>query len=154
VGYALVLAGILLLVRLARWRGYRAGGEPIVLVLHLGYLWLAAAVLGLGLAALAPEIVPASSAIHALTAGAVGTMTLAIMTRASRGHTGRSIVADRPTIAIYVLVTLGAVLRTAASYMGGGYVTVLAAGGAFWSAAFALFAVAYGPMLARRRPDA
>jgi uncharacterized protein involved in response to NO len=81
-------------------------------------------------------------------------MTLAVMTRATRGHTGRSIVADRPTIAIYVLVTLGAALRTAAPYFDDGYVMVLSAGGVLWSAAFALFAIAYGPMLVRRRADA
>jgi uncharacterized protein involved in response to NO len=154
VGAALAVAGVLLLARLARWRGHRALSEPIVLVLHLGYLWLSAALLGLGVAVVIPELVPPSSAIHALTAGAVGTMTLAVMTRATRGHTGRSIVADRATIAIYLLVTLGAALRTAAPYFDDGYVMVLSAGGVLWSAAFALFVIAYGPMLVRRRADA
>jgi uncharacterized protein involved in response to NO len=151
VGGGLVAAGALLLARLARWRGHRALAEPIVLVLHLGYLWLSLALLLLGLAGLQPALVPATSAIHALTAGAVGTMTLAIMTRASRGHTGRPLVADGPTIAIYVLVTLGALLRVAAPFAGDLYVSVLVSGGIAWSAAFALFAIAYGPMLASRR---
>jgi uncharacterized protein involved in response to NO len=87
-GAALIAAGALLMMRLARWRGYRTVSEPMVLILHLGYFWLAASLQLLGLAAIAPMIVPASSGIHALTAGAVGTMTLAVMTRASRGHTG------------------------------------------------------------------
>lgn len=151
VGTGLLSAGVLLFARLMRWRGYRALGEPIVLVLHLGYLWLAVALLLLGLAALAPGVVPASSAIHALTAGAVGTMTLAVMTRASRGHTGRPIVADGPTVAIYCLVTLGAVLRVAAPFFDAGYLPALVAGGVLWSAAFALFALAYAPMLLTRR---
>jgi uncharacterized protein involved in response to NO len=93
VGAVLAAAGVLLLIRLFRWRGYRTLGEPIVLVLHLGYLWLAVALLLLGLSIL-PASVPASSAIHALTAGAVGTMTLAVMTRATLGHTGRTIASD------------------------------------------------------------
>jgi uncharacterized protein involved in response to NO len=152
-GALLLLAGVLLLARLVRWRGYRAFGEPIVLVLHLGYLWLAAALVLLGLAALAPGLATGSSAIHALTAGAVGTMTLGVMTRASRGHTGRSIVADPPTIAIYALVSLGALLRVAAPHIDW-YMPTIVAGGLFWSAAFALFAIVYGPMLLRPRASA
>ncbi len=147
VGTGLLAAGVLLLARLFRWRGYRALGEPIVLVLHLGYLWLALALFLLGLAVVAPASVPASCAIHALTAGAVGTMTLGVMTRATRGHTGRPIVADAATVASYGLVTLGAAFRVAAPFLGGFYMPVLVAGGLAWSAAFALFVVAYGPML-------
>jgi uncharacterized protein involved in response to NO len=151
VGTGLLAAGVLLFVRLLRWRGYRVLAEPIVLVLHLGYLWLALALSLLGLAAVVPALVPTGSAIHALTAGAVGTMTLAVMTRASRGHTGRPIVADTATISIYALVTLGAVLRVLAPLMGELYLPVLAFGGIAWSAAFALFALAYGPMLVTPR---
>jgi uncharacterized protein involved in response to NO len=150
-GTLLLAASILLFARLLRWRGYRVLREPIVLILHLGYLWLALALLLLGLAIIAPSVVSVSSAIHALTAGAVGTMTLAVMTRASLGHTGRSIVAGRSTIAIYGLVTLAAVLRVAAPFLGGIDMPVLVAGGAAWSAAFVLFAIAYGPMLVGRR---
>jgi uncharacterized protein involved in response to NO len=151
VAAALSVAGIMLLVRLLRWRGYRALTEPIVLVLHLGYLWLALALLLLGLAGLAPSVLPTTSAIHALTAGAIGTMTLAIMTRATRGHTGRPIVADGATFAIYVLVTLGALLRVLAPVMGDLHAPLLVLGGVAWSGAFALFAVFYGPMLVTRR---
>jgi uncharacterized protein involved in response to NO len=148
-GAALIAAGTLLLARLARWRGHRAIGEPIVLVLHLGYLWLAAALVLIGLAALAPASVPASSGIHALTAGAIGTMTLGVMTRATRGHTGREIVADRATVAIYALVSAGALARVVAPFAEEAYVPMLLAGGFAWSAAFLVFAISYGPMLLR-----
>jgi uncharacterized protein involved in response to NO len=154
VGGGLAAAGLLLLIRLIRWRGYRALNEPIVLVLHLGYLWLAGALVLLGCSILEPAIVPQSAALHALTAGAVGTMTLAIMTRASRGHTGHSIVADGVTVAMYVLVTVGAALRIAAPFLPDLYLPLIATGGAAWSGAFALFAIAYGPMLMRGRPEA
>jgi uncharacterized protein involved in response to NO len=150
----LVAAGALLAARLARLRGHPAHGEPIVLVLHAGYLWLAAALTLLGLAALAPETFPASGGIHALTAGAIGAMTLGVMTRASRGHTGRAITADRATIAIYALVTVGALFRVAAAFADEGYVPMLVAGGAAWSAAFLMFALVYGPMLVRTRVNA
>jgi uncharacterized protein involved in response to NO len=150
-GTGLLAAGVLLFVRLLRWRGYFVLAEPIVVVLHLGYLWLALALSLLGLASIVPALVPTGSAIHALTAGAVGTMTLGVMTRASRGHTGRPIVADAATISIYALVTLGAVLRVLAPLMGELHLPVLALGGIAWSAAFALFALAYGPMLVSPR---
>ena len=154
VGAVLAVAGVLLLIRLFRWRGYRTLGEPIVLVLHLGYLWLAVALLLLGLSILLPASVPASSAIHALTAGAVGTMTLAVMTRATLGHTGRTIASNGLTKTIYALVTLGALLRVAAPFLASAYTPLLLAGGLLWSAAFALFVVLYGPMLVSKRVGA
>lgn len=145
-GSAQIVAGVLLAARLTRWRGLRIAEEPILLILHVGYLWLAVAVLLLGATTLA-DAVPVSSAIHALTAGAIGTMTLAVMTRASLGHTGRQIVADWSVVLIYLSATLGAALRVAAPFAGDWYVHVLACGGAFWSAAFLLFAVRYAPIL-------
>jgi uncharacterized protein involved in response to NO len=127
---------------------HRGGtGEPLVLILHLGYLWLAASVLLMGLAALAPDLVTATTALHALSAGAVGTMTLAVMTRASLGHTGRPLVAGPATTTIYALVSLGAILRISAPWAGGLYLATLTAGGLLWSGAFALFVLAYGPIL-------
>jgi uncharacterized protein involved in response to NO len=152
-GFALLAAGVLLALRLGRWRGLATVSEPIVVVLHAGYGWLAVALALLGLSALLPAI-PGSAAIHALTAGAVGTMTLAVMTRASLGHTGRAIVADRAVVAVYVLVTLGAALRVAAPFAGDWYLVTLATGGALWSGAFLLFAARYAPILWGRRADA
>lgn len=152
-GAALAVAGLLLGVRLIRWRGWLTLSEPILLILHVGYGWLAAALLLLGLAALLPAV-PPSAALHALTAGAVGTMTLAVMTRASLGHTGRMIVADRAVVAMYAMVSAGAVLRVAAPFMDEWYVGTLVLGGALWSGAFLLFAVHYAPILWGRRAGA
>jgi uncharacterized protein involved in response to NO len=121
-----------------------------LLILHVGYGWLAISFLLLGVSSLW-EAFPASAAIHALTAGAIGTMTLAVMTRASLGHTGREIVAGHSIIAMYCAVTLGAIFRVAAPFAGEWYAHVLACGGAFWSAAFLLFAVRYAPVLFRER---
>lgn len=149
-GVLLVAAGALLALRLARWQGLRTLSEAILFVLHLAYGWLAAALALLGLSILTPAV-PSSAALHALTAGAVGTMTLAVMTRASLGHTGRTIVADRSIVGMYVLVTLGAVLRVAAPFADSWYIATLAAGGSLWSAGFLLFAVRYAPILWGRR---
>ena len=87
------------------------------MILHIGYAWLVLGAALLGLAMLDADL-PQSAAIHALTAGAIGTMTLAVMTRVTRGHTGRDLSADRATRLIYILVTLAAITRVAAAFAG------------------------------------
>lgn len=93
--------------------------------------------------------VPQSAAIHALTAGAAGTMILAVMTRATRGHTGHALRADRATSLIYLLVNAAALARVAAAFGGAWSMPLLSAAGLLWIAAFILFCLAYGPMLLR-----
>jgi uncharacterized protein involved in response to NO len=153
-GAVLLAAGALLCARLLRWHGHATMREPILLVLHIGYGWLALSLSLLGLAMLAPDAIPGSAALHALTAGAVGTMTLAVMTRASLGHTGRAITADRFVVAMYMMVSAGALLRVAAPFAGNWHLHVLVCGGALWSGAFLLFAVRYAPVLWGRRVGA
>ncbi|HKR19599.1 MAG TPA: NnrS family protein [Stellaceae bacterium] len=133
-------------VRLARWRGAGTWREPLLWVLHLGYGWLALGFLLLAVNGFMP-LLPATAALHALTAGAIGTMTLAVMTRASLGHTGRKLTAGRGTTTIYVLVTVAAVLRLLAPLAGAQYLLVLSLAGAAWTGAFGLFVVLYGPPL-------
>jgi uncharacterized protein involved in response to NO len=145
-----ILGGIAAAVRLARWRGLATLREPLLAILHLGYAWLAFGLALLGLNGFFGWL-PPSAGLHALTAGAVGTMTLAVMTRATLGHTGQPLRAGPGTTAIYVLVTLAALLRLAAP-LGGAQVAVLASlAGLAWTAAFALFALLYGPLLVRPR---
>ena len=154
-GALLVIAGGLHGTRLARWKGWRTGVEPLVLVLHAGYAWVPLALVLMGLAALLPGLVPSTAALHALTAGAMGTMTLAVMTRASLGHTGRERTADIWTSLIYILVIAGALIRVFAPVLAGGLqYPLMGVAAAFWSGAFGLFAVRYGPMLiTARRPS-
>jgi uncharacterized protein involved in response to NO len=110
-GVLLLLGAVLNLWRLLRWRGSATIAEPLLLILHIGYAWVVLGAALLGLAMLDPDL-PQSAAIHALTAGAIGTMTLAVMTRATRGHTGRALSADRTTVAIYFLVNIAALVRS------------------------------------------
>lgn len=152
VGAALVAAGALHLWRLARWQGQAAVREPLLLILHLGYLWLGAGTALLGLSTLWDRV-PVAAGIHALTSGAFGTMTLAVMTRATLGHTGHALHADGATVATYALVTLAGLLRVTAAWPGAWTMVLLEAAAAAWVAAFALFVAHYGPMLAGRRSD-
>jgi uncharacterized protein involved in response to NO len=148
VAMGLLAAGLLQLVRLARWRGWRAWSDPLVLVLHVGYAWLPIGLLLLGAGA-AGARVPATAAIHALTAGAVATMILAVMTRASLGHTGRELRAGRATVAIYLCVTLAATLRVVTGLGAVDYRVGMEFSGGLWALAFALFVLAYAPVLLR-----
>ncbi|MDJ0943109.1 MAG: NnrS family protein [Kiloniellales bacterium] len=150
-GLLLIAAGLLQLLRLLRWRGWRSLAEPLVLVLHLGFAWLPVGLALLGLAALRPEAVSGSAGLHALTAGAVGLMTLAIMTRATLGHTGRPLTAGPGTQVIYALVLIAAVLRVAAPWLPLDQTAVVISSGLLWSGGFLGFVLVYGPMLLRRR---
>ncbi len=150
-GGLLLAAALLHGLRLARWQGHQTLCEPLVWVLHLAYGWLALGAGLLGLALLGVGLDPATS-LHALTTGAIGTMTLAVMTRASLGHTGRPLVADRVTVMIYLLVNLGALARLAVPLAPDPQLA-LAVAALLWGGAYLLFALHYGPMLtAPRRP--
>ena len=149
-GGAMVVAGVANLIRLARWRGWLARREALVWILHAGYAWVGVGMILLGLAALAPDAVPFTAGIHALTTGAMGVETLAIMTRASRGHTGRPRVADRSTTAIYLLILSAAVVRVSAPFLAEWTIVLLATSALLWALAFSGFVAAYGPMLWRR----
>lgn len=150
VGAVLVLAGLTHAVRLWRWRGWAARREPLVAILHLGYGWLAAGLILLGLGA--ASVIPLTAGLHALTAGAMGVMILAVMTRASRGHTGRSLAADRTTVAIYLSINLAAALRVAAPLLPQIQPGLLGVAAGLWALAFGGFAAAYGRMLVTPRP--
>jgi len=153
-GAALTIAGALTAMRLARWQGWRTGAEPLVTILHIGYGWLALALALLGASILAPGVVPPTAGVHALTAGAFGVMTLAVMTRASLGHTGGPLTADRATQAVYLLVNLGAALRVASPFLPQHYAALLVVSGLCWGGAFVLFVAGYGPLLLRARRQA
>ena len=138
-GLAALAAGALHAVRLSGWCGRRTLGQPILFVLHLGYGWL---VLGLwlkALAALTPAM-PATAALHALTIGTVGTLTIGVMTRVSRGHTGRTMAAGPFAIAAYGLITAAALTRVVGPALWpGGIGLALSVAGGFWLAAFIAF---------------
>jgi uncharacterized protein involved in response to NO len=151
-GAILMIAAVFQCARLARWAGDRAAREPLVLILHLGYAFIPIGFLLTGLAAF--DLILAAAGTHAWAGGAVGTMTLAVMTRATLGHTGNALIASRATQAIYAAVLIAAVARVAAA-LGPAYgMPLLIAAAAFWAAAFLGFGAAYGPILLTAQPRA
>jgi len=151
-GAALLAAGALQLARLARWEGRQTLAEPLVWVLHLGFLWLPLGLILLGFAVLLPTLLPATAGLHALTAGAVGSMTLAVMTRATLGHTGRELRADAATTAIYFAVAAAAATRVAAGAVPEAYTALLWGSGLLWTLAFGLFVLRYGRLYLTHSP--
>jgi uncharacterized protein involved in response to NO len=146
---ALALAGVLQSARLARWAGDRAFAEPLVLVLHIAYAFIAAGFLLT--AAGAVFWVAESAGVHAWAVGAVGSMTMAVMTRASLGHTGHALTATALTRALYLAVIVAALARVAAALEAQWSLPLLHVAAFAWAVAFLGFAVGYGPMLCRAR---
>jgi len=146
-GVVCVAAAVVLGARMVGWRTAQTFKLPIVWILHAGYAFLPIGFLLVGLDGLG---VPVGSfrAMHALTAGAMGVLILAVASRAALGHSGRPLVAAPPTVVAYALVIAGAVLRVAVAHP---HATI--AGGILWSVGYAIFAVVYAPILTRPRVD-
>lgn len=135
--------------RLTRWRGWTVTDEHLVTVLHVAYFFVPLGFLGLTLSAL--ELVSPMAALHVLTVGTVASMMLAVMTRATRGHTGRVLTASTTTSLAYAAIILAALLRPAADFFPSQAPTLYAASGLAWLVAFSLYLIEYGPMLAKVR---
>ena len=148
-GALLLVAGALQAVRVARWAGDRTVADRLVLVLHAAYIFVPLGFLLVG-ASVFTDAVPLTTGLHAWTTGAIGLMTLAVMTRATLGHTGRPLQASAITQAIYACVFVAAVLRIIAGLTGS--LILLEAGSALWVVGFAGFALSYSPLLVRRKP--
>jgi len=149
-GVALTIAGLLQAVRQVRWAGDRTLPDRLVLVLHVAYAFVPVGFLLTAAAILWPADWPTSAGIHAWTAGAVGMMTLAVMTRASLGHTGQPLVASMPTQLIYLCALVAALSRIAAAFIPSNALLSVAA--LAWVLAFGGFVAAFGPLLAARPP--
>ncbi|SIT02217.1 uncharacterized protein involved in response to NO [Roseivivax lentus] len=149
-GLALGGAGLCHLIRLARWAGHRTLAEPLVTVLHVAYALLPLGALALGAEIVAPGLLGMGAAQHLWMGGAIGLMTLAVMTRATLGHTGLALRAGAGTVAIYAALLLAVLLRVVAGAWPAAAPALHAVSGGAWVAAFAGFAVFYGPALLRR----
>lgn len=153
IGVIATLAAFSNALRMRCWGTQHTLRTPLLWVLHVGYAFVP---LGFGLRALA-EVLPnvsQSIALHALTAGAIGTLTLGMMARVSLGHTGRELEAPVSIVVAFSLVILGALVRVAGPLLGGAStMPALHLSGTVWALAFAIYLVRIGPYLLRSRPD-
>ncbi len=147
-----VLAACTHAVRLALWRPWRVWRAPLVWVLHAAYGWIVVYLLLRALAAM--NLVAEPLAVHALTIGAIGGMTIGMMTRTARGHTGRVLRADGFEMACFTLIQFAAVSRLAGGLLlTNFYIATVLFSGVCWSLAFAIYAVRYWPILSMSRVD-
>jgi uncharacterized protein involved in response to NO len=146
----LALAAIGHCIRLSRWAGDRTLREPLLAILHLGYAFVPVGFALMAAASLSPAI-GETAAIHAWTAGAIGIMTIAMMSRVTLGHTGNALVADGVTRAMYAAIVVAAALRICAGVVPAEAMHLLPAAALGWMAAMLIFIVRYGPLLVRRR---
>ena len=153
-GLVACLAGLANLLRLARWRPFSTLAEPLLWVLHLAYFFVPLGFLAAGFGHWldSPGLLRAST--HLWTVGAIGLMTLAVMTRATRGHTGRALHAPPGTAAAYLALASAAGFRAAAALLPEASPVLVPTAGLLWLLAFAIFLAAYAPMLLAPRVPA
>jgi uncharacterized protein involved in response to NO len=149
----IALAGALThATRLALWKPWRTLGNPLVWILHAAYAWIVMHLALRGLFAL--DLLAGSFAIHALTVGAIGGLTLGMMTRTARGHTGRPLVADGYELAMFLLIQAGALARVFGGIVSPAlYLPSVELSAVLWAAACGLYAIRYWPVLTRSRLD-
>ena len=150
-GLLAALAAVANGIRLAGWRGLSVLDQPILWIIHLGYAWL---VVGLAAKAVAllTGVMAEGTALHVLTVGAVGSMTLGIMTRAGLGHTGRPLKVAPAITAAYLILSFATVVRVLGPlWLPQFYVAVLVTAGLAWCVAFGMYAWTYWPILTRPR---
>ncbi|MGB0670488.1 MAG: NnrS family protein [Rhodospirillales bacterium] len=149
-GWLLAATGLAHGVRLTRWQGLATLAEPLLAILHLGYLGVAAGLVGLGLARETAWIAE-TDALHGLAIVGLAVMAAAVMTRATLGHSGAQLTAGALTVALYALILLGGGLRLAAGLMETHWQALIWAAGGAWTLGFALFLIGYAPLMVRRR---
>lgn len=144
-GTLMLIAGVLQLIRQSRWKGEKTTSALIVAILHLAYLFVPLGFILLGLSMIFPVSVPAMAGQHAWLSGAMGGMMLAVMTRASLGHTERELRTTWREVFIYGMVLLASVIRVVAAFPTPDFLLHIAA--TAWVLAFAGFAALYAPVL-------
>lgn len=149
-GVALLLAGAFNLARLGRWAGDRTLRDPLVLILHVAYLFVPLGFFLVAFGALLPGAVPPAAGLHAFGVGAIGSMTLAVMARATLGHTGRPLRAGSGTCLAFAAIVMAGMLRIAAACLPS-VPALLHASAAAWTLAFLGYACLYGGSLVRPR---
>lgn len=148
---AMALAAALQFIRLARWAGVRTLRDPLVWMLHAGYLFVPVGFALIAAGGFWPEMVSPLAGVHALGVGAVGGMTLAMMVRASLGHTGQALHAGPAVRIIFTALLVAAVIRIVAALSDSHADITLHIAAFAWMIAFAGFGLVFAPALSRHR---
>ena len=136
----MMLAGVVQALRLMRWRGWRTVASPLLMMLHVAFAFIPCGLFAVGLGGF--DVLLAATGLHLLGIGGVGGMTLAVMMRASLGHTGRALEVGPVLTTAFASVALAAVVRASAPAETGLWVAA-----ALWTAGYAAFVVLYAAIL-------
>jgi len=148
---AMAIAALLQFIRLSRWAGLRTLRDPLVWMLHAGYLFVPIGFALFAAAGFWPDVVSPVAGIHALGVGAVGGMTLAVMMRASLGHTGQQLKAGLSGTVIFIALLVAAFSRILATFSDSHTGLTLHIAAFAWMVAFAGFGLIFAPALSRQR---
>lgn len=145
-------AAIMQAFRLFRLHVRKLWSVPMLWILYLGYCWIT---VGLLLQAFDPWLPSLPSvSIHALTSGAIGMITLGMMSRVSLGHTGRQITHTGLLLMAFILMAATPVIRVIwPLLLIEHYPYTIMVSGTLWICAFLLFTVIYTPVLWKARID-
>lgn len=147
-----IFSALVHLFRMRVYHTFKILNDPMVWILHIGYIWVVAGLFLLGLSSLG--IIPISIALHALTAGAIGSMTIGMMCRVSLGHTGRDLVANKLTVMMFVMMQASIVIRVVLPLIFTEYINLwIISSACLWSLCFVFFVFTYALILWRPRPD-
>ncbi|MQQ10435.1 short-chain dehydrogenase [Epibacterium sp. SM1979] len=148
-GAAMILLGLAHLWRMSRWQGLRTLRDPLLSGLHMGYGFVPLGCVLTGLAALSDQVDPVAG-LHAWTAGAIGTMTLTVMARASLGHSGRALTAT-PVEWFYLTAIVASGVCRILSALGLFSTPLLHLSASLWILAFLAFALRFLPVMLQPR---
>ena len=151
VGVLLLIAAALHVIRLGRWAGDRTLRDPLVVILHVSYLFLPLGFALLGCSQIWPSEFPQAAGVHALSVGAIGAMTLSVMVRATLGHTGQALKAGYAANVIFCSIVVSALARIAAVFLPDQADSLLHLAAFTWFAALAGFGIVFAPKMVRPR---
>jgi len=139
--------------RFLRWGIQYSWGVPLLWSLHLSYTFVPLGLLALALYS-AGFLASISIALHCFTAGAIGGMILAMISRVTLGHTGRQLNPPRAMVPAFIFILAGATLRVMVPALWPEYTQWgIGLAGVLWVLAYGVFCIYYGPMLTAPRVD-
>lgn len=150
-GVLAIVAGALMLVRLAGWKGWLVRKEPLLWILHLSILWVPVALFLLAGTLLAGW--PSNAWSHAAGTGAVACLILGVIARVSLGHTGRPLVLPKGMVAAFIAIHLAALIRVLTAFEVVPWHPGIGSSTLLWLFAFGVFLYRYTAILASPRPD-
>jgi len=146
IGSIAAFAGLMTLLRSLSWQGWKVAHDPLLFILHLGYFWIPVGFFLMAYASFS-EMVPISHALHAFTVGAVGSLTLGVMSRAILGHSGLPLNNEKIITIMFLSVNLAAISRVILPFVTDvSYIGILESAGMLWAVAYGLFLVRFGPL--------